>query len=169
MKKTILLLLAVVISTGAFAQMQVWSNGTIIFSHSQQDVDSISFGSPMQVQTNMNATSSVTTLEGCVYVSSISGAGSSNDLYALCFIDGSNGYFSYNNTGRPSGGGSVTSPNKVFTFTYSISNSDITLIMNNRTCVGKIIGRAGLVFTTFYDLTSSSSSAQPATFLNYNR
>lgn len=83
MKRFFFLLSAVVVSLTMAAQMQVWSNGTIIFSHDQTDVDSISFGSPMNVQANYNALSS-TSLAGSVYTTSLAGSGSpSTQGYAV--------------------------------------------------------------------------------------
>lgn len=166
MRKTFLFLLAVVVSTTAFAQMQVWSNGTIIFSHDQTEVDSISFASPMQVQTRMQSASTPTSLAGSVYVTSLSGATSGNSLYALCFLDESNGYYTYNEYGNP---GSCF--NKMIAFTYSISGSDITINIQGANKTGKLIGKNGIVISNwyYYDTTGSAKGYYPATFLNYNR
>lgn len=166
MKQFYLLLLAVAVSTGAFAQMQVWSNGTIIFSHDQSSVDSISFGSPIHVQTNMQAATAVSSLAGSVYVSSLSGAGGTtseqNGLYTLCFLDDTNGYYSYNSNGNPRG-----AHNSLVAFTYSIYGSDITITMDDVSRTGKLIGKnAILIYQWFY---TGGSEYLPATFLNYNR
>lgn len=159
MKKTFLFMLAVVVSTVAFAQMQVWSNGTIIFSHDQTDVDSISFGSPMHVQTNMNAAITPSSLAGTVYTSSWAGA---SNLYTLCFVDDNYGYYTFN-----SGGHTELSVNKATEFTYSISGSNITIYIDGKSRMGQLIGRNGIVMTNWY--TNNSNVDYPATFLNYNR
>lgn len=168
MKRFFFLLSAVVVSLTMAAQMQVWSNGTIIFSHDQTDVDSISFGSPMNVQANYNALSS-TSLAGSVYTSSLAGgarAGSSaygGDLYALFFSDDTNGYFGHNYAGEP------TSPgNDLLAFAYAINGGDITLSMGGRTIHGKVIGKNGLVFSDFYYYTSDKT-LYPAVFITLNR
>lgn len=157
MRKTFLFMLAVVVSTATFAQMQVWSNGTIIFSHDQTDVDSISFGSPMQVQTRMQTATTPSSLEGCVYVSSWN----SNGLYALCFLDDNNGYYVYNYSGIPS-----ASSNDMISFTYSISNSNITIRMDGKNKTGKLIGKNAIVISNW---KTENSNSYPGTFLNYNR
>ncbi|MBR2168395.1 MAG: hypothetical protein IJ920_08845 [Paludibacteraceae bacterium] len=164
MKRIFILLSAVVVSLTMTAQMQVWSNGTIIFSHDQSDVDSISFAKPMNVQTNVNA-SSPSSLAGCVYTSSLAGSGTYNDLYALFFLDETNGYYGINDSGKPG-----DTPCKLVPFTYEISGNDITItIYNNlRTISGKVIGRNGLVFSSFYKY-DSSSSPNPAVFVTLNR
>lgn len=162
MRKTFLFMLAVAISTAAFAQMQVWSNGTIIFSHDQTDVDSISFGSPMQVQTRMQSASTPSSLAGYVYVSSLSaGAGPYHDLYTLCFLDESNGFYTYNYYGRPSVDGNIMTA-----FTYTISGSDITIRIDGKNKTGKLIGKNGIAISNWY---IKDSNSYPATFLNYNR
>ncbi len=155
MKKTFVFLLAVMVSTVTFAQMQIWSNGTIIFSHDQTDVDSISFASPMQVQTRVQSATTPSSLAGSVYVSSLSGAGTYNELYALCFVDESNGYYTRNYSGEPKG----TS----IAFTYTISQLDITISIQGTNCTGKLIGKNGIVISNWI------SNGSPATFLNYNR
>lgn len=161
MKRFFFLLSAVLVSLTIAAQMQVWSNGTIIFSHDQTDVDSISFGSPMQVKANLNAFSS-TSLAGNVYVSSFAG-GTKN--YGLFFLDGTNGYYGYN----ADSGSSENSSNKLISFTYTISGNDITLSMNGRTVSGKVIGKNGLVFTDIFYFTSTATSKFcPAFFINLN-
>ena len=167
MKKTFLFMLAVMFSTATFAQMQVWSNGTIIFSHDQTNVDSISFGSPMQVQTRMQSASTPSSLAGSVYVSSLSGSNSYNDLYTLCFLDESNGFYTFNNRGIPNS----TNPNNIMiTFTYTISGSDITINIQGANKIGKLIGKNGIVISNWYIITSGSyAGTYPATFLNYNR
>ncbi|MCR5532918.1 MAG: hypothetical protein K6F10_03455 [Paludibacteraceae bacterium] len=168
MKRFFFLLSAVVVSLTMAAQMQVWSNGTIIFSHDQTDVDSISFGSPMQVQANFNALSS-TSLAGGVYTSSLSGSSTNNELYALFFLDGSNGYYGRNNAGWPN-----SYINFIKDFTYSINGDDITISMDGRTIHGKVIGKNGLVFTDFYyyvpcSTCSGSEGYYPAVFVTLNR
>jgi len=166
MKKTFLFLLAVIVTTATFAQMQVWSNGTIIFSHDQTDVDSISFGSPMQVQTRMQSATAPSSLAGSVYVSSLSGSGygsSTNSLYTLCFLDESNGYYTYNAYGKPN-----ENSNKMIAFTYSISGSDITINIQGANKTGKIIGKNGIVISNWYT-DDNQYYHYPATFLNYNR
>ena len=160
MKKTFLFMLAVVVSTVAFAQMQVWSNGTIIFSHDQTDVDSISFGSPMHVQTNMNAAITPSSLAGCVYVSSLSGSGSANSLYALSFLDESNGYYTKNSNGNPE-----DTYNTMIAFTYTISGFDITISIDGKNKFGTLIGKNGIVISNWY---IGGSYSYPATFLNFN-
>lgn len=166
MKKFYLFLLAVAVSTGAFAQMQIWSNGTIIFSHDQSSVDSISFGSPMHVQANMQSATPVSSLAGSVYVSSLSGAhygtgssgsSSASTLITLCFVDESNGYYTRNNEGRPGIYG-----NLMVEFTYSISGVDIIINISNEVKYGKLIGKNAIVAANWSD-------SYPATFLNYNR
>lgn len=156
MKRFFFLLSAVVVSLTMAAQMQVWSNGTIIFSHDQADVDSISFGSPMKVQANYNALSS-TSLAGSVYASSLAGAGSTNCLRALFFLDESTGYYGYNYST------STDASNKLYVFTYTISGCDITLRMSGETISGKIIGKNGLVFSNFFN------QSNPHVFVNINR
>lgn len=167
MRKTFLFMLAVVVSTAAFAQMQVWSNGTIIFSHDQTEVDSISFASPMQVQTRMQTATTPSSLAGCVYVSSLSGSyqgssGSGGGLYTLCFLDESYGYYTFNSAGSPNNSG-----NEMVPFTYTISGSDITINIQGIDKIGKLIGKNGIVISNWYDYSSTRS--YPATFLNYNR
>lgn len=160
MKKFYLFLLAVAVSTGALAQMQIWSNGTIIFSHDQSSVDSISFGSPMHVQANMQSATAVSSLAGSVYVSSLSGAhgsSSASTLITLCFVDESNGYYTRNNEGRPGNYG-----NLMVEFTYSISGVDIIINISNEVKYGKLIGKNAIVAANWSD-------SYPATFLNYNR
>ena len=165
MKRIFFLLSAVVVSLTMAAQMQVWSNGTIIFSHDQTDVDSISFGNPMQVQANYNALSS-TSLAGSVYTTSLSG-GEYGSMEGLFFFDATTGFWAFNfnyvnNTGfRPCYNNESTS------FTYSISGDDITLSMGGRTIHGKIIGKNGLVFSDFYKDTSNN--LYPAVFVTLNR
>lgn len=162
MKRFFFLLSAVVVSLTMAAQMQVWSNGTIIFSHDQIDVDSISFGSPMKVQANYNAQSS-TSLAGSVYTSSLASSGSSyNDLSALFFLDGSNGYYGYNYNFY------AFEKNYLYSFTYSISEDDITLKMDGRTIHGKIIGKNGLVFSDFPSVYNTSNQ-YPLVFITLNR
>lgn len=160
MKKFYLFLLAVAVSTGAFAQMQIWSNGTIIFSHDQSSVDSISFGSPMHVQANMQSATAVSSLAGSVYVSSLSGAegsSSASTLITLCFVDESNGYYTSNHEGRPG-----YYRNLMVEFTYSISGVDIIINISNEVKYGKLIGKNAIVAANWSD-------SYPATFLNYNR
>ena len=161
MKKTFVFLLAVMVSTVTFAQMQIWSNGTIIFSHDQTDVDSISFGSPMQVQTRMQSSATPGSLAGSIYVSSLSGASTDNDLYALCFVDESNGYYTFNEDGIPN-----KFTNKMIAFTYTISSSNITINIEGSNKTGKLIGKNGIVISNWYDYYGTP---YPATFLNYNR
>lgn len=165
MKKTFLFMLTVVVSATAFAQMHVWSNGTIIFSHDQTTVDSISFGSPMQVQTRMQSASTPSSLAGSVYVSSLSGSetGSSSggSLYTLCFLDDNNGYYTRNASGSPE-----TNGNFADAFTYTISGLDITISISGTNKIGKLIGKNGIVIFDWYEATYAS---RPATFLNYNR
>ena len=160
MKRIFILLSAVVVSLTMTAQMQVWSNGTIIFSHDQSDVDSISFAKPMNVQANMNA-SSPSSLAGCVYTSSLAGSGDSNHLYALFFIDETSGYYGKNINGVP--GYDYPSKNILEPFTYEISGNDITINISNKQNYGKVIGRNGLVFSSF------GSSDAPAVFITLNR
>ena len=146
--------------------MQVWSNGTIIFSHDQSSVDSISFGRPMHVQANMQSATAVSSLAGSVYVSSLSGTHyadsngsfSASTLITLCFLDESNGYYTYNQNGHP-----VSDYNKMVAFTYSISGSDIIINMAENEKYGKLIGKNAIVVANW------SSNGKPATFLNYNR
>lgn len=164
MKKTFVFLLAVMVSTVTFAQMQIWSNGTIIFSHDQTDVDSISFGSPMQVQTQMQSATTPSSLAGSVYVSSLSGSGygsNTNSLFTLCFLDESNGYYTYNADGKPN-----ETSNKMIAFTYTISSSNITINIEGSNKTGKLIGKNGIVISNWYDYYGTP---YPATFLNYNR
>ena len=164
MKKFYSFLLVIVVSTGAFAQMQVWSNGTIIFSHDQSTVDSISFGSPMHVQANMQSTETISSLAGSVYVTGLSGAGSGsepNNLYTLCFQDESNGYYTYNADGSPD-----SFSNKMIAFTYSISDYDITINLEKDVKYGKLIGKNAILISNWYYY---SNNPYPATFLNYNR
>lgn len=161
MKRLFFLISAIVVSLTIVAQMQVWSNGTIIFSHDQTDVDSILFGSPMQVSTNLDALSSAS-LAGSVFISSLAGTGSgssaaTNDLHALFFLDGTTGYYGLNYHGSP-----TNQSNRLKAFTYEINGNDITMSMEGNTINGKIIGRNGLVFTNF-------SSGFPAVFITLNR
>lgn len=156
MKRILILLSAVVLSLTMSAQMQVWSNGTIIFSHDQSDVDSISFAKPMNVQANSN-TSSPSSLAGCVYTSSLAGSSESNALYALFFLDEINGYYGRNSSGFPG-----NSSNELMSFTYEISGNDITVTTSNKQHYGKVIGRNGLVFSSFL-------SGYPAVFITLNR
>ena len=164
MKRFFFLLSAVVVSLTMAAQMQVWSNGTIIFSHDQTDVDSISFGSPMQVRANATS-SSITSLTGCVYVSTPAG-GNNGCLDALFFLDGTTGYYGYNYQGETTN--TYDYHNKLITFTYTITDDDITLSMGGRTIPGKIIGKNGLVFINF-TLSSYDNKYYPAVFINLNR
>lgn len=161
MKRFFFLLPAVVVSLTMTAQMQVWSNGTIIFSHDQTDVDSISFGSPMQVQTNFNALSS-TSLAGNVYTSSLAGSYSAHSLYALFFLDGTNGYYGSNPNGDPAS----YDGNKLYSFTYVINGNDIVISMQGASIHGKVIGKNGLVFT---DFSTYQNKAVPAVFVTLNR
>ena len=162
MKRFFFLLSAVIFSLTIAAQMQVWSNGTIIFSHNQTDVDSISFGSPIQVQTNMQSASTPSTLAGSVYISSLfAGSTNSDDLYTLCFLDDGNGYYTRNESGDPESIG-----NFMTAFTYSISGSNITIKIGSKNRTGKLIGKNAIVISNWY---ISDSYTMPATFLNYNR
>lgn len=172
MKRFFFLLSAVVVSLTMAAQMQVWSNGTIIFSHDQTDVDSISFSSPMQVQANYSAQSS-TSLAGSVYTTSLAGSGSPSSqgysyntqagtcLMALFFLDEVSGYYGYNTVGIPDVG------NRVIAFNYTISGSDIAISINNHTYIGKLIGRNGLVFPEF--LCHTRNETYPIVFITLNR
>ena len=172
MKRIFILLSAVVVSLTMTAQMQVWSNGTIIFSHDQSDVDSISFAKPMNVQANMNASSS-SSLAGCVYTSSLagghyhtgsSGASSASALCALFFLDETSGYYGDNDNGTPY---STIAP-----FTYDINGNDITMNICDKQIYGKIIGRNGLVFFSFIYFPSNDNcklSSSPAIFITLNR
>ena len=171
MKRFFFLLSAVVVSLTMAAQMQVWSNGTIIFSHDQSEVDSISFGSPMQVQTNYNALSS-TSLAGSVYTTSLSGGGfrgsnttttdDGTSLLALYFLDSENGYYGYNYRGT------CDAYNKVMVFSYIISGNDISISIGGNTYTGKVIGKNGLVFPTFY-CDYNNTKTYPMCFINFNR
>ncbi|MBR2166219.1 MAG: hypothetical protein IJ915_06735 [Paludibacteraceae bacterium] len=171
MKRFFFLLSAVVVSLTMAAQMQVWSNGTIIFSHDQAEVDSISFGNPMQVQSNYNALSS-TSLAGCVYTTSLSGGGfkeantTSTEygtcLLALYFLDSENGYYGFNYQGT------CNAINKVITFSYIISGNDISISISGNTYSGKVIGKNGLVFPTFF-CDYNNTKTYPMCFINLNR
>lgn len=165
MKRFFFLLSAVVVSLTMAAQMQVWSNGTIIFSHDQTDVDSISFGSPMNVQANYNALSS-TSLAGSVYTTSLAGGGDTGSLQGLFFLDATKGYWAHNYNYSSASG--HVSGNEIAPFTYSINGEDITLSMGGRTIHGKVIGKNGLVFSDFYYFTSDKTS-YPAVFITLNR
>ena len=160
MKKTIFSLLFMTVALGAFAQMQVWSNGTIIFSHDANKVDSISFaGSPMRVQAAVNE-AAATSLAGSVYTTSLAGSGTENHLYGLFFLDDNKGYYGYNENGA------ATAYNRLKEFTYTVeNNTDIMLKMDNRTINGKIIGTNGLVFTNFLNNGYDS----PTVFITINR
>ncbi len=167
MKRIFILLSAVVVSLTMTAQMQVWSNGTIIFSHDQSDVDSISFASPMNVQANLNA-SSPSSLAGCVYTSSLVGSHATSNtgastatLCALFFLDETNGYYGKNINGIP--GVDSPSKNELVPFTYEISGNDITINISNSQNHGKVIGRNGLVLSSF------RSNNAPAVFVTLNR
>ena len=169
MKRFFFLLSAVVVSLTIAAQMQVWSNGTIIFSHDQTDVDSISFGNPMKVQANFNAFSS-TSLAGSVYTTSLAGGGNNGALEGLFFLDASAGYWAYNNNYSSATGYGYLDENEIAQFTYSINGDDISLTMGGRTISGKVIGKNGLVFTNFYRIGSGSNAGNyPAVFVTLNR
>lgn len=161
MKRFFFMLSAVVVSLTMAAQMQVWSNGTIIFSHDHTDVDSISFNNPLQVQTNYYALTT-TSLAGSVYTNSLAGLTSDNILFALFFLDENNGYYGYNKN--------TNSNNGLSTFTYVINGNDITLTMGSRYIHGKVIGKNGLVFTDFVQLGSGSTTEKyPMSFITINR
>lgn len=68
MKKILFLCLMFWAGTLAYSQMHVWSNGTIIFSHSTADVDSISFsGSQVRAAANLTSQDKPQTLAGRTY------------------------------------------------------------------------------------------------------
>lgn len=122
---------------GAFAQMQVWSNGTIIFSHNANDVDSISFaGSPVRVQTK-TATSASTSFEGKIYKCD---GGSSYYM----FVTSNSGYYYYSGT-------------DTYNFTYTYSHPDLTITYTSDgytyTRTFKVLDRA--IVTISYDNISS--------------
>lgn len=128
MKKTVFSLLLTLFVTGAFSQMQVWSNGTIIFNHPTSEVDSISFsGGQMKAQV-IPATSSVTSLEGLTF--GATGSSSRNSMfgleYYLCFISASKGMLVKYATFSGQSGSEVS--NRSEPFTYSISGETITIV-----------------------------------------
>lgn len=93
MKKSVFTLFLMVVSMGVFAQMQIWSNGTIIFSHNANDVDSISFeGSPVKVQATMQEGSS--SIAGRMYTAH---SGSVGYAYLL-ILDENNALITFSNS-----------------------------------------------------------------------
>ena len=91
------------------------------------------------------------------------------DLYALFFLDETNGYFGLNGAGDP-----TSFRNNLLAFTYAINGDDITLSMDGRNIHGKVIGKNGLVFTDFYYYVPCSTCAgsagyYPAVFVTLNR
>ena len=122
MKKSIFTLLLMVVSMGVFAQMQVWSNGTIIFSHNANDVDSISFaGSPMKVQANMQAGS--TSIAGRMYTAH---SGSVGFAYLL-IIDDNNAIITLNNSNYTFTQGTSVTPVVPSSYTYDPTTKAITI------------------------------------------
>ena len=120
MKKTFLTMLFMVVAMGAFAQMQVWSNGTIIFSHNTNDVDSISFaGAPMRVQANTQA-ESVTSLAGYTFVNYNSSNGSNYIVKTIAFIDETTGILT------EQGSSNWVDHSTYFTYVYNAPNLTIT-------------------------------------------
>lgn len=171
MKRFLFLLSAFTVSLAIAAQMQVWSNGTIIFSHDQSEVDSISFGSPMKVRTQFNA-STATSLAGMVYVDCESKYHDDGQGLFLFFLDETSGYaviceplsgfkvnnnnFEYDYTIKPN--------NVLVDFSYVINGTDITLSTSKRQIEGKMIGKNALVFKKFiYD--TSSKKYYPSAFI----
>lgn len=157
MKRFLFLLSAFTVSLAIAAQMQVWSNGTIIFSHDQSEVDSISFGSPMKVRTQFNA-STATSLAGMVYIDALSKKHDSYDLIYLFFLDGTSGYafcpdiLSPNFVNKNFEGKSSNRSMKVVDFSYVINGNDIILSTGTRQIEGKMIGKNALFFKEFrYD------------------
>ncbi len=155
MKRFLFLLSAFTVSLAIAAQMQVWSNGTIIFSHDQSEVDSISFGSPMKVRTQFN-TSTATSLAGMVYIDAESKTTHRDDPLYLFFLDGTSGYaflsdyfsgsyvnknFEYNDI--------YSTATKVVDFSYVINGNDIILSTGTRQIEGKMIGKNALFFKEF--------------------
>lgn len=145
MKRSIFTMLFVAIAIGAFAQMQVWSNGTIIFSHNANDVDSISFaGSPVKVQANTQAASSIS-LEGLVFINNTysGGYGSNQIRKELFFISSTQGILleTYNDDSASSG--------NHIDFTYSISGNTINITSDATTITGTICGQNGLVLCIY--------------------
>lgn len=169
MKKALFTMLFMAIAIGAFAQMQIWSNGTIIFSHDVNDLDSISFsGTPMRVQTVTQEP--VTSLAGSIYTSSLSSAGTENTTCGLFFLDDTTGYFVNNNGDLTYPGNQYVQSGTCSHFTYTISGNDIQLTatspqVSNAVIQGKLIGKDGIVF---FNWTSYNSYYQAAAFISIN-
>ena len=82
-------------------------------------------------------------------------------LCALFFLDETNGYYGKNINGIP--GVDSPSKNELVPFTYEISGNDITINISNSQNHGKVIGRNGLVLSSF------RSNNAPAVFVTLNR
>ena len=161
---TLLLLMA---ATTMSAQMYIWRNGTIIFSHDASDVDSISFaGAPAQVQT-VAADARAVSLAGEAYTAYLTTTGAEHtDQYYLFFVDDQNGYYARNSgvVAMPTTT-NVLSDHRLYEFTYTVSGNAITLnfASRNKTTHGYLIGQKALVFT---DWATYYGEPQPVSFIS---